>query len=138
LLPADLRACGCENGGNGDGQIDRRDSVFPSLLLWQDTNHNGISESTELHTLRDLRLKSIELNYKVVGQFRSKCPTNFSLSQRYDKLKLIGHQTDPLPNYKESRRTDEYGNRFRYRAKVKDAHDAQLGRWAWDVVLRTK
>ncbi|HXL80084.1 MAG TPA: hypothetical protein VN951_04335 [Pyrinomonadaceae bacterium] len=24
------------------------------------------------------------------------CPISFSLSRRYDKLKLIGHQTDPL------------------------------------------
>jgi hypothetical protein len=36
-------------------------------------------------------------------------------------------------DFRESRRTDQFGNRFKYRAKVKDTQDAQLGRWAWDV-----
>lgn len=88
-----------ENGGNSDGQIDRRDAIFFSLRLWRDTNHNGSSEAGELHSLTDLGLKVMELDYKT------------------------------------SKRTDQHGNKFRYRAKVRDVHGAQLGRWAWDVFL---
>jgi hypothetical protein len=38
-------------------------------------------------------------------------------------------------DYKVSKRKDRHGNVFRYRAKVRGARDAQLGRWAWDVFL---
>lgn len=87
------------NGGNSDGIISAADSIFASLRLWQDLNHNGVSETSELKPLNTFGLAVIELECKI------------------------------------SKKVDQNGNLFRYRAKVRDARLTQSGRWAWDVFL---
>ena len=86
-------------GGNDDGLITDRDTIFGNLRLWQDKNHNGVSEADEIRTLSQLGLKAIECYYG------------------------------------ESRRRDQHGNLFRYRAKVSDLRGTKVGRWAYDVFL---
>jgi hypothetical protein len=91
-----------ENGGIADGEISRADSVFTHLRLWQDKNHNGVSEADELSFLAGAGVVALDLNYK------------------------------------ESKRTDAYGNRFGYRARVRLNHKSPVERWAWDVTLTTR
>lgn len=91
-----------ENGGNGDHLINAQAAIFTSLRLWQDRNHNGVSEASELKTLGQLHVVSLSLDYSY------------------------------------SFRTDEHGNRFRYKAPaIFTDGRVEMGRWAWDVFLTT-
>ena len=38
--------------------------MFVNLRLWQDTNHDGIADATELRTLPSLNVAALELAYK--------------------------------------------------------------------------
>ena len=51
-------------GGNNDGMITSGDAIFNSLRLWQDANHNGVSEPTELASLTALSIQSISLDFR--------------------------------------------------------------------------
>jgi hypothetical protein len=51
------------NGGNGDGWISRLDGIAPSLRVWVDINHDGVSQHGELLTLGEARVTRIFFDY---------------------------------------------------------------------------
>jgi len=51
-----------ENGGNEDGKIDRQDAIFKDLRLWIDSNHDGISQQSEMFRLPSLNIHSLPLS----------------------------------------------------------------------------
>lgn len=55
-------------GGNGNGVIDPEDAVWPSLRLWIDTNHDGVSQPQELLPLSNAGIQYISLFYRAVGR----------------------------------------------------------------------
>lgn len=48
---------------NKDGVIDAKDSVFEKLVLWKDSNHDGISKTSEVKKLKELGVVSISLKF---------------------------------------------------------------------------
>ena len=46
---------------NHDNVIDAKDAQFADLKVWIDSNHDGISQAGELHTLHDVGVASINL-----------------------------------------------------------------------------
>jgi hypothetical protein len=92
-------------GGNGDGRITSADRIYSSLKLWFDSNHDGISQASELFGLADYGVTSISLDYKV------------------------------------GKKTDEFGNLYRYRSPIAvtqttaDPRRAAARRLAFDVYL---
>ena len=52
-------------GGNNNGTIDPEDAIWPSLRVWIDANHDGVAQPEELHTLGEIGISRIFLQYEL-------------------------------------------------------------------------
>jgi hypothetical protein len=70
--PRGCNEADCHNGfnsliyydSNDDGIIDNKDTEWPKLLVWIDSNHDGISQPEELHHLDELGIHSISVKWE--------------------------------------------------------------------------
>lgn len=149
-------------------QIAWTDAGYRNGFLALDRNHNGtIDDGTELFGNFTQQPKSSTPNgFLALAEFDK--PENggngdgiideadavFShlvvwIDENHDGISQA-NELHPLPelgifsislNYNESRRTDEFGNIFRFRAKINagpNANPGDLGRLVYDVFLVTK
>ena len=52
---------------NKDGKLNSNDAVFANLRVWRDVNQDGISQTSELKTLSDLGISSINTRASITG-----------------------------------------------------------------------
>jgi hypothetical protein len=126
---------------NGNRVIDDLTELFgnvtsqPPGQSWNGFRALAVFDEPEHGGRKDGRIDSRDAIYPRLVVWRDYNHNGYSERFEMRSLPAAGIEGIDL-DYKESRRTDDHGNQFRYRAKIYATHGSGIGRWAWDVFLR--
>lgn len=130
---------------NGNGRIDDMTELFgtltpqPAPLPGQQRNGFlalAVYDKLDKGGNEDGRVDDRDQIYSSLRLWRDRNHNGKSEPDELLRLDAAGVGGIDL-HYQESKKVDQYGNVFRYRAKVYDYHGSHVGKWSWDVFLKS-